>query len=219
MDNFQLLNKSMVIIAKRNSGKSYLLMHLLQYSVKINEFDKIYCISPTEKINKFYSSLIPENCIFDSYSDEWCLNLINRMSKINEGKTKQSQNPVNCHLILDDCASDINMHHACKGIKLLYTRGRHSFISICVISQNIKDVSPSMRNNSDYIVTGQLNASNIESLCENYRCPIISKKDFITLYKNSTSDYNFFVINNNSVSTDIDNINSYYGIIRAENNN
>ena len=61
-----------------------------------------------------------------------------------------------------------------------------------------------------------MNSSNVEQLCESYRCPIISKKDFITLYKNSTADYNFFVINNNSVSTNIDDINSYYGIIRAE---
>ena len=215
MEDFFLQARAITIIAKRNSGKSYLLKNLLKYSIEIKEFDKIYCISPTEKINKFYSDIIPENCIFDSYSSEWVLSLIEKMSKINEGKTQQSQNPINCLLILDDCTSDVNMHQA-KAIKMLYTRGRHSFIAICVISQNLKSVSPVMRNNSDYILTGQLNASNIEQLCESYRCPIISKKDFITLYKNSTADYNFFVINNNSVSTDIDNINSYYGIIRAE---
>ena len=215
MQSFELQNKSLVILAKRNSGKSYLMKNLLQYSVKINEFQKIYCISPTEKINKFYSDIIPENCIFDNYSEEWVLSLIEKMSKINEGKTQQSQSPINCLLILDDCTSDVNMHQA-KGIKMLYTRGRHSFIAICVISQNLKSVSPSIRNNSDYILTGQLNASNIEQLCESYRCPIISKKDFITLYKNSTADYNFFVINNNSVSNNVDDINSYYGIIRAE---
>ena len=214
MEHFELKNKAITIIAKRNSGKSFLLKHLLQYSIKIGEFDKIYCISPTERINRFYSDIIAQNCIFDSYSDEWILSLIDKMSKINEGKTKQSQNPINCLLILDDCTSDVNMHQA-KGIKMLYTRGRHSFIAVCIISQNLKSVSPSIRNNSDYILTGQLNASNVEKLCESYRCPIINKKDFITLYKNSTSDYNFFVINNNSVSTNIDNINSYYGIIRA----
>ena len=101
------------------------------------------------------------------------------MSKINEGKTKQSHSPIDCLLILDDCTSDVNMHQA-KGIKMLYTRGRHSFIAVCVISQNIKSVSPTIRNNSDYILTGQLNASNVEQLCESYRCPIINIKDFIT---------------------------------------
>ena len=215
MENFELKNRSIVIIAKRNSGKSHLLKSMLKYSIEIKEFDKIYCISPTEKINKFYSEIIPQNCIFNLYSSEWVLSLIEKMSKINEGKTQQSQSPINCLLILDDCTTDVNMHQE-KAIKMLYTRGRHSFIAICVISQNLKSVPPSIRNNSDFIFTGQLNFSNVEQLSECYRCPIISKKDFITLYKNSTSDYNFFVINNNSVSTDIDNINSYYGIIRAE---
>ena len=73
-----------------------------------------------------------------------------------------------------------------------------------------------MRNNSYYILTSQLNAANIESLYESHRCPIIGKPNFIKLYKDCTSNYNFFVINNISVSYDIDNINSYYGIIRAE---
>ena len=70
MQHFELKNKAIVLIAKRNSGKSYLLKHLLEYSIKIKEFDKIYCISPTEKINKFYSDIIPQNCIFDNYSEE-----------------------------------------------------------------------------------------------------------------------------------------------------
>ena len=100
---------------------------------------------------------------------------------------------------------------------MLYTRGRHSFISICVISQNLKSVSPLMRNNSDFVLTGQLNAANIDALMDEYRCPLITKKQFVQLYKQSTSNYNFFVINNNSVSENIDDINSYYGIIRAEN--
>ena len=76
MQSFELQNKSLVILAKRNSGKSHLMKNLLQYSVKINEFQKIFCISPTEKINKFYSDIIPENCIFDNYSEEWVLSLI-----------------------------------------------------------------------------------------------------------------------------------------------
>ena len=96
MEDFGLKSRAVIIIAKRNSGKSYLLKNLLQYSIKIKEFDKIYCISPTEKINKFYSDIIQQNCIFDSYSEEWVLSLIEKMSKLNQGKTEQSQNPINC---------------------------------------------------------------------------------------------------------------------------
>ena len=111
-------------------------------------------------------------------------------------------------------ASDISMHHS-ESIKKLYTRGRHSFISIIVLGQQLVHVSPIMRNNSDYILCGQLNASNIEQLCDSYRVPLINKKEFIQLYKELTNNYKFMVINNNTVE-DSDNINSFYGWIKAE---
>ena len=72
-----------------------------------------------------------------------------------------------------------------------------------------------MRNNSDYILCGQLNASNIEQLCDSYRVPLINKQEFIQLYKNLTNNYKFMVINNNTVE-DSENINSFYGWIKAE---
>ena len=132
MENFSIKNRTITIIAKRNSGKSYLLKYLLEYSIKNKDFNKIYVVSPTEKMNKYYSDIIPENCIFDKYEDEWVLCLIDKMGKINSGKSKESDNPTHCLIILDDCTSDVNMHQM-KGLKKLYTRGRHSFISICVI--------------------------------------------------------------------------------------
>ena len=214
MDNFGIKNRSCIILAKRNSGKSELLKYLLKYSIKNNDFHKIYVISPTEKINKFYSDIIPTNCIFDKYEDEWIICLLDKMSKINAGKTKDCHNPTHCLVILDDCTSDVNMHQM-RGLKMLFTRSRHSFISICVISQNLKSVSPLMRNNSDFVLTSQLNSANIAFLSDEYRCPLLSKKQFIQLYKQSTCDYNFFIINNNCITENVDNINSYYGTIKA----
>ena len=136
------------------------------------------------------------------------------MTLKNKGKTKQSQNPYNILIILDDMASDISMHHS-ESIKKLYTRGRHSFISIIVLGQQLVHASPVMRNISDYVLCGQLNASNIEQLCDCYRIPLIDKHEFIQLYKKLTNNYKFMVINNNTVQ-DSENINSFYGWIKAE---
>ena len=110
--------------------------------------------------------------------------------------------------------SDVSMHQS-ESIKKLYTRGRHSFISIIVLGQQLVHVSPIMRNNSDYILCGQLNASNIEQLCDSYRIPLINKQEFIQLYKNLTNNYKFMIINNNTVENS-DNINLFYGWLKAE---
>ena len=214
MDNFSLQNKALIIIAKRNSGKSFLIKYLVKDSIKHNEFQKIFVISSTNSINKFYNDIIPNNCIFEKYNEEWTNTLIDKMSEINQSKTNQSDKPYNVLLILDDMGSDMSFHNS-KSIKKLYTRGRHSFISIISVGQMLHHVSPLMRNNSDWVITGQLNSLNIDLLCDEYRVPIIDKRNFVKLYKKSTTACSFFVINNNSVLTDVDDINSYYGSIKA----
>ena len=106
--------------------------------------------------------------------------------------------------------------HNSPTIKKLFSRGRHAYISIVVIAQMLHHISPLMRCNSDYILSGQLNTANIELMCEEFRCPLISKKEFINLYKKLSSNYNFMVINNNTITKNVDNINEYYGTIKAE---
>ena len=214
MDNFSLVNKSIICIAKRNSGKSELIKYLVKNSIKNNEFDKIFVFSTTNCVNEFYNSFICDKCIFSKYSEDWTNKLIDIMTLKNKGKTNQSHKPYNILILLDDMASDISMHQS-ESIKKLYTRGRHSFISIIVLGQQLVHVSPIMRNNSDYILCGQLNASNIEQLCDSYRIPLITKKEFTALYKELTNNYKFMAINNNTVK-DSDNINSFYGWIKAE---
>ena len=132
MDDFTLLNRSIICIAKRCSGKSELIKFVVKKSIQNNEFNKIFVFSTTNIVNEFYNSFICEKCIIQNYSENWTNKLIDIMTLKNKGKTKQSQNPYNVLLILDDMASDISMHHS-ESIKKLYTRGRHSFISIIVI--------------------------------------------------------------------------------------
>ena len=214
MQSFSIQNKSISVVAKRNSGKSVLVKYLLKYAISQNQFQKVYVICPTNDINHFYDDIVDRNNIMNSYNPEWVTLLIEKASKINDGKTSQKDKPYNIMLVLDDLANDNSFHHS-RTIKMLYGRCRHSFISIIVLGQQLVHVSPIMRNNSDYILCGQLNASNIEQLCDSYRVPSINKKEFIKLYKELTDDYKFMVINNNTVK-DSNNINSFYGWIKAE---
>ena len=86
MDNFTLQNKALIIIAKRNSGKSILIKYLVEDAIKHNEFNKIFVISSTNAVNHFYNDIIQTNCIFEKYSDEWTNTLIDKMSEKNKDK-------------------------------------------------------------------------------------------------------------------------------------
>ena len=69
MVKFCIVNKCIGFFANHNSGKSFLFRYLL--TNEKHSLDKVFCIFPTENVNRFYSELFPEDCIFDKYDDEW----------------------------------------------------------------------------------------------------------------------------------------------------
>ena len=188
--NFTLVDKCVLLCAKRNSGKSILLRYLI--SQEKDEFDKIFVICPTEKVAPFYNEFVPQNCVFDSYSDAWVLKLIESMTKIKgEGKTKKIL------LIMDDLVGDANFFSQ-KGFKILFTRSRHLGISVAFNSQFLHSIPPLCRNNSDFILCGQMNQASLEILANEFLSGGLTKQEFYQLYKDNTKNYSFLVISNSS---------------------
>ena len=99
--DFSILNKTISLVAKRNSGKSVLLKYLVEQ--EIENFKKIFVICPTN-FNGFYDDWIEPNCIFENYDEEWVEKLIYKMSNLNKGKNNDTADHI--LLILDDCCSD-----------------------------------------------------------------------------------------------------------------
>ena len=65
--NFELVNKTICLCAKRNSGKSQLIKYIV--SLYGHLFNKIFVVCPSEAVNRFYGQFInPEN-IFNDYSE------------------------------------------------------------------------------------------------------------------------------------------------------
>jgi lipopolysaccharide biosynthesis glycosyltransferase len=71
-----------------------------------------------------------------------------------------------------------------------------------------------MRSNSDFIFVGQLNKASVEILTAEYLAGSLEKKEFIQMFNQSTKDYNFLLINNNSVKNNED-IHDIYGMVRC----
>lgn len=209
MNNFSIVNKTTGLIAKRNSGKSILLKHLVE--AERHKFTKIFVICPTEKINKFYSDIVNEDCIFDEYDEKWSNKLIERMTEINSNKPQKQRK--NILLILDDIVCDVNLHQS-PSFKKLFVRGRHINIAIILTFQYMNLIPPVARNNIDYLFVGQLNKQSVDLLVSEYQSGEIDKQDFIKMYNRCTKDYSFLVINNNSVKDN--DLNNIYGCIKVD---
>lgn len=206
---FNVLNKTICLCAKRNSGKSQLLRYILLKNKHL--FKKVFCICPTEHINKFYEDVIPKENIFDEYSEAWIQQLMKKLGDVNSGKTDKEAYHV--LLILDDIAADHNLH-ASKTFKQLFTKGRHYKISLIITAQYPYMIGPIARVNCDYICVGQLNTQGLDILTTEFLSGSLTKQDFMKMYYKCTNDYKFLLINNNSTKSN-DDINSFYGVLKV----
>ena len=91
-------------------------------------------------------------------------------------------------------------------------RSRHYGLSIWTGVQYLNALPPIARVNSDYLITGQMNRMGIDLLAQEFST--IEKQEFIKLVKKATSNYNFLIINNNSVK-DQQNLDETYGMIKT----
>ena len=87
-----------------------------------------------------------------SIQDDFSTTKINKILE-HQKKSKDSNNPKQCLIILDDTIGqklDISFK---TNLDLLFSRGRHYNISIIFISQYIKNyISTTIRNNIDYLL-------------------------------------------------------------------
>lgn len=209
MEGIDIVNKTISLVAKRNSGKSVLLKYLVD-SQK-SEFKKIFVVCPTETINGFYKDLVPANCIFDEWSESWAEALIKKMSQMNQGIPLDKRHKI--LLILDDVMADTNFAQS-PALKKIYLRGRHCGVGVIATCQYLYNLPPICRNNCDFCIVGQMNRQSVMLLADEYLSGDLAKPEFIQLYNRSTKDYQFLVINCNSIKDSAD-LNQIYGIVKT----
>ena len=132
-----------LFVARRNSGKSYLMRHLLHVLARGKKFRWVIVISPT-RFNGEWSSIVGDEAVLDTFDPEQVSQLFDRQAELREDGV---DNPG--LLILDDCLGAANFQSD------LFTRiasaGRHYRVSVWVATQHLFKLPPVIRGNSDYL--------------------------------------------------------------------
>jgi hypothetical protein len=138
---------SMVITASRNSGKTYLIKHLLdKYLIK--QYDIIIFVSDSpDTVEEF------EHITKAIFLTSMNFSIINKISNAN----KEREEPLRTLLIYDDKIGNETKYD--DNLMQLFTRGRHLNLSIIFASQAKKLMDNSWLNNSDYIVLLKQNSA------------------------------------------------------------
>jgi hypothetical protein len=192
-----------VLIGRRDTGKSYLVRDLLYFhqDVPIGTV-----ISGTEAGNGFYSAHVPKLFIHDEYNTAIIENILKRQKLVLKQVKKEMENYKRSNIdprafvILDDCLYD-NTWTRDKMMRLLFMNGRHWKIMLIITMQYPLGVPPNLRTNIDYVfILREPYLANRKRIYENYAGMFPTFESFCQVMDQCTENYECLVINNNAKS-------------------
>lgn len=192
-----------VLIGRRDTGKSYLVRDLLFHhqDVPIGTV-----ISGTEAGNGFYSTMVPKLFIHEEYNSAIIENILKRQRTVLKQVKKETQQyrrsniDPRAFVILDDCLYDATWTKD-KLMRLLFMNGRHWKIMLIITMQYPLGIPPNLRTNIDYVfVLREPYLTNRKRIWENYAGMFPTFESFCQVMDQCTENFECLVINNNAKS-------------------
>jgi hypothetical protein len=192
-----------VLIGRRDTGKSYLVRDLLFHhqDVPIGTV-----ISGTEAGNGFYSAMVPKLFIHEEYNSAIIENILKRQRTVLKQvkkevlQYKRSNIDPRAFVILDDCLYDSTWAKD-KLMRLLFMNGRHWKIMLIITMQYPLGIPPNLRTNIDYVfILREPYLTNRKRIWENYAGMFPTFESFCQVMDQCTENFECLVINNNAKS-------------------
>ena len=192
-----------VLIGRRDTGKSFLVRDLLYYHQDIPIGT---VISGTEEGNGFYNKLVPKLFIHNEYNTSIIENILKRqrsvlkqIKKEMEAYKRSTIDP-RTFVILDDCLYDATWTRD-KMMRLLFMNGRHWKVMLIITMQYPLGVPPTLRTNIDYVfILREPYIANRKRIYDNYAGMFPTFESFCQVMDQCTENYECLVINNNAKS-------------------
>jgi hypothetical protein len=192
-----------VLIGRRDTGKSFLVRDLLYYHQDIPIGT---VISGTEEGNGFYGKMVPKLFIHNEYNTAIIENILKRQRgvlkqiKHETESFKRSTIDPRTFVILDDCLYD-NTWARDKMMRLIFMNGRHWKVMLLITMQYPLGIPPTLRTNIDYVfILREPYIANRKRIYENYAGMFPTFESFCQVMDQCTENFECLVINNNSKS-------------------
>ncbi len=150
-----------MLCAKRGSGKTFVLKHIVRYLHSKYDYDEVYLWSLTAdlqiKVDDDPFFFIPKEHVFNEFDEEHVKRIIEfneELKKKDNLLPKNQRRNRNILLIFDDMIEDRNVVKS-KILTSLCTRGRHSNVSLILLTQVLSSLggfNTTMRKNIDCFV-------------------------------------------------------------------
>ena len=188
-----------VLIGRRDTGKSYLVRDLLFHHQDIPIGT---VISGTEAGNGFYSSHVPKLFIHDEYNTAIIENILKRQKSVLKQVKKEMEHykrstiDARTFVILDDCLYDGSWTKD-KMMRLLFMNGRHWKVMLIITMQYPLGIPPNLRTNIDYVfILREPYIANRKRIWENYAGMFPTFESFAQVMDQCTENFECLVVNN-----------------------
>ncbi len=192
---------AIIMIAKRGSGKSWVVRAVLDF---FKDIPVGLIIAPTDRMNKFYGKFFPDSYIHYEYKTEIIESVLRRQILIIEKEAaRRAQGKKldpRAFIIMDDCLGQKGSWAKDKPILELLFNGRHYRLMYILTMQFPLGISPELRCNFDYIfLLADDTISNQKRIYDHYAGMFPTFDAFRQVFCQLTADFGSMVIVNRGV--------------------
>ena len=200
------------MIGKKNTGKSTLIKAMMK---KFENKGACIVISDTEISNKSFSGYVGDSYIFDTYTPELLKRIMKRQETAVSRLTREERDAngrgeitrASLLFIMDDCAFSAKEWNKDPNIKRIFMNGRHFAITFVLTLQDPMLIRPALRTNADWVfLLKDNNYTNRKKLWEHYAGIFPTFDAFNSVMLACTHDYRCLVVNNRSLSNEIQDV-------------
>jgi hypothetical protein len=203
--NMFVMDPAIIMIAKRGSGKSWVVRALLDF---FKDIPAGLIIAPTDRMSNFYGKFFPDSYIHYEYKSEIIENVLKRqqivIEKAKQKKAKGKKVDPRCFIVMDDCLGQKGSWVRDKPIQELLYNGRHYKIMYILTMQFPLGITPELRSNFDYIfLLAEDYISNQKRIYDHYAGMFPTFDSFRQVFMQLTMDFGSMVIVNRGVKNSL----------------
>lgn len=203
---------AIVMIAKRGSGKSWIVRAILDF---YRDIPVGIIISPTDRMNSYYADFFPDSYIYYEYKSETIERIMSRQQMIID-KAKEKEKigkkiDTRSYVVMDDCLGQKGKWVRDPPIQEMLFNGRHYHIMYILTMQQPLGITPELRNNFDYVfLLANDKLVEMKKIWEHYAGIFPTFYSFQQVFSELTADYGSMVISNRGANITFEHKVFYY---------
>lgn len=201
-------DKTVLLLGKRNTGKSTLLEDILYYLK--DAFDIGFGMTLTQDTARSFRKYMPDTLIYNNGVDQDRLTeIVNMLRKISE-TDETGENKITVYGVLDDIASQKGVFNS-ETMRDIFMNGRHYHMFFVVLMQYVMDMGPSIRSQIDYLfVLRNTSVEDRKKIWKNFFGMFSSFEEFCEVFDACTDEYDCIVLDNTVRSNRVEDVVFWY---------